>query len=59
MASTRSKRSATSAGVLQEASTPAKVARVGGAEPASREKPKKKGESLRGGGLCLYMYCIV
>ena len=45
MASTRSKRSAASAGVLQEISTPAKVARVGGAEPAVIEKAKKIGES--------------
>ena len=44
--STRGKRSAAAAAAAtQETGTPAKVARVGGAEPAVKDKAKKKGES--------------
>ena len=43
--STRGKRSAAAAAATQETGTPAKVARVGGAEPAVKDKAKKKGES--------------
>ena len=44
--STRGKRSAAAAAAAtQETGTPAKVARVGGAEPAVKDKTKKKGES--------------
>ena len=42
--STRGKRSAAAAAATQETGTPAKVARVGGAEPAVKDKAKKKGE---------------
>ena len=45
--STRGKRSAAAAAAAtQETGTPAKVARVGGAEPAVKDKAKKKGESV-------------
>ena len=45
--STRGKRSAAAAAAAtQETGTPAKVARVGGAEPAVKDKVKKKGESV-------------
>ena len=43
--STRGKRSAAAAAATQETGTPAKVARVGGAEPAVKDKAKKKGEN--------------
>ena len=44
--STRGKRSAAAAAAAtQETGTPAKVARVGGAEPAVKDKAKKKGEN--------------